>query len=214
MLSFIFIFLFELVALCNNFAFLFFYAFANMPVLLNCRMFGILDWLKETSVQDRAYCTLTQYSTLESRRKPLVLKELRYLWGGNWCHLPYYDETNTVLLDDSPYKALRNPVSANLNSIVPQLSIGTFDTILILLFFGWSVSQPYTAIFPEPYTYRHRRDRALGKMPLTYEEVAFLITWPMIVCIHLFYSRFIFDWFKKQFAAIHLQCSLLFRSRF
>lgn len=68
-------------------------------------------------MQDRSHCTATEYKTLENKDKPLVLKELRYLWWDNkGVSLPwdkgYYNETNTVLVDDSPYKALRNPVSS------------------------------------------------------------------------------------------------------
>ena len=51
--------------------------------------------------------------------KPIFLKELKYVWE----MFPWYDETNTVLIDDSPYKVARNP---------PQTSIHpeplTFDT--------------------------------------------------------------------------------------
>jgi hypothetical protein len=51
--------------------------------------------------------------------KPIFLKELKYVWE----MFPWYDETNTVLIDDSPYKVARNP---------PQTSIHpeplTFET--------------------------------------------------------------------------------------
>lgn len=62
---------------------------------------------------DQAHCTETGYKTIENRDKPLVLKELKKLWEKQDTGLPwekgFYNETNTVLLDDSPYKALRNP---------------------------------------------------------------------------------------------------------
>ncbi|MCL7037224.1 hypothetical protein MKW94_026640 [Papaver nudicaule] len=62
---------------------------------------------------DQYHCTDTGYSTLENRQKPLVLKELKKLWNKHDRNLPWekgtYNESNTVLLDDSPYKALRNP---------------------------------------------------------------------------------------------------------
>ena len=45
----------------------------------------------------------------------MLLKELRKLWDKHEPNLPWekgdYDESNTLLLDDSPYKALLNPVS-------------------------------------------------------------------------------------------------------
>lgn len=58
---------------------------------------------------------MTGFKTIENRSKPLVLKELKKLWEKLEPGLPWemgdYDQTNTLLLDDSPYKALRNPVS-------------------------------------------------------------------------------------------------------
>ncbi|XP_074277738.1 uncharacterized protein LOC141601360 [Silene latifolia] len=62
---------------------------------------------------DGSRCTNTGFKTLEDKHKPLVLKELKNLWESKANHLPsqrrFYDESNTILLDDSPYKALRNP---------------------------------------------------------------------------------------------------------
>lgn len=37
--------------------------------------------------------------------KPIFLKELKYVWE----MFPWYDETNTLLIDDSPYKVVNNP---------------------------------------------------------------------------------------------------------
>ncbi|KAI3929865.1 hypothetical protein MKW98_004019 [Papaver atlanticum] len=83
---------------------------------------------------DQYHCTDTGYSTLENRRKPLVLKELKKLWNKHDRSLPWekgaYNESNTILLDDSPYKALRNP--------------------------------PHTAIFPPPYRFEDAGDKSLG----------------------------------------------------
>ncbi|XP_062116739.1 uncharacterized protein LOC133830710 isoform X2 [Humulus lupulus] len=62
---------------------------------------------------DQSHCSATGTNTLENNNKPLVFKELRKLWEKLEPNLPWeigeYDETNTLLLDDSPYKALRNP---------------------------------------------------------------------------------------------------------
>ena len=59
-------------------------------------------------------CTFTGHKTLENMHKPLVLKELRKLWNKEDPDLPWedgdYSASNTLLVDDSPYKALRNPV--------------------------------------------------------------------------------------------------------
>lgn len=62
---------------------------------------------------DLSQCTATGFRTLENRHKTLVFKELRRLWEKHDPDLPWekgeYNELNTLLLDDSPYKALLNP---------------------------------------------------------------------------------------------------------
>ncbi|KAM6572983.1 hypothetical protein CsatA_017063 [Cannabis sativa] len=62
---------------------------------------------------DLSRCTATEFRTLENRHKTLVFKELRRIWEKHDPDLPWekgeYNETNTLLLDDSPYKALLNP---------------------------------------------------------------------------------------------------------
>jgi hypothetical protein len=64
--------------------------------------------------QDLSHCTATKFKTLEDKHKPIVFKELRKIWEKHDPTLPwekgYYNESNTLLLDDSPYKALLNPV--------------------------------------------------------------------------------------------------------
>ncbi|XP_057443175.1 uncharacterized protein LOC130734676 isoform X2 [Lotus japonicus] len=59
------------------------------------------------------HCTWTKFTTVEDIHKPLVLKELRKLWEKRDSSLPWekgeFNESNTLLLDDSPYKALVNP---------------------------------------------------------------------------------------------------------
>ncbi|XP_022740904.1 uncharacterized FCP1 homology domain-containing protein C1271.03c-like isoform X1 [Durio zibethinus] len=62
---------------------------------------------------DSSYCTTTQFNTPGHRYKPLVFKDLRKIWEKHDPDLPwekgYYNESNTLLIDDSPYKALLNP---------------------------------------------------------------------------------------------------------
>ncbi|XP_031394385.1 uncharacterized protein LOC116205846 isoform X2 [Punica granatum] len=62
---------------------------------------------------DLSHCTPTRFNTLENRHKALVFKEVRRIWEKYDPNLPwergYYNESNTLLLDDSPYKALLNP---------------------------------------------------------------------------------------------------------
>ncbi|WCJ35828.1 Haloacid dehalogenase-like hydrolase (HAD) superfamily protein [Euphorbia peplus] len=64
---------------------------------------------------DQSHCTDTGFTTVENSSKPLVLKELKKLWDKLEPGLPWnkgdYNESNTLLLDDSPYKALRNPAN-------------------------------------------------------------------------------------------------------
>lgn len=84
-------------------------------------------------MQTRKQCTVTKFKTIEDKKKPLVLKELRRLWEKKpFRELPLekgeYDKSNTLLLDDSPYKALRNPVSFYYFS-----SIWLLDWVLRLL---------------------------------------------------------------------------------
>ncbi|KAL6526336.1 hypothetical protein OROMI_029976 [Orobanche minor] len=63
---------------------------------------------------DMSHSTQTGFKTLENYHKPLVCKELRKIWESDDPNLPwkkgYYNESNTLLLDDSPYKALLNPL--------------------------------------------------------------------------------------------------------
>ncbi|XP_057443217.1 uncharacterized protein LOC130734792 isoform X4 [Lotus japonicus] len=59
------------------------------------------------------HCTRTKFKTVEDVQKPIFLKELRLLWEKRNPRLPWnkgeFNESNTLLLDDSPYKALLNP---------------------------------------------------------------------------------------------------------
>ncbi|CAI9758703.1 unnamed protein product [Fraxinus pennsylvanica] len=63
---------------------------------------------------DMSHSTQTRFNTLENKHKPLVMKELKKIWEKYDPRLPwekgYYNESNTLLLDDSPYKALLNPL--------------------------------------------------------------------------------------------------------
>ncbi|XP_058736471.1 uncharacterized protein LOC131608905 isoform X2 [Vicia villosa] len=65
-------------------------------------------------------CTNTNIKTLGDKRKPIVFKDLSRVWDKYDPNLPwekgYYNESNTLLLDDSPYKGLLNPPY---NSIYP-----------------------------------------------------------------------------------------------
>lgn len=65
---------------------------------------------------DKSYCTETGFMTPENKCKQLVCKELKKVWrnefiinGEPWLLNGYYNESNTLLVDDSPYKSLLNP---------------------------------------------------------------------------------------------------------
>ncbi|KAJ6371439.1 hypothetical protein OIU77_001866 [Salix suchowensis] len=70
---------------------------------------------------DQSHCTDTGFTTVENTSRPLFLKELKKIWEylESTLHLNKgeYDESNTLLLDDSPYKALCNPAHT---AIFPQ----------------------------------------------------------------------------------------------
>ncbi|CAK7323224.1 unnamed protein product [Dovyalis caffra] len=60
---------------------------------------------------DQSHCTNTGFTTVENRSKPLFLKELKKIWEYlDSINKGEYDESNTLLLDDSPYKAICNPM--------------------------------------------------------------------------------------------------------
>ncbi|KAL7190612.1 hypothetical protein ACSBR2_022819 [Camellia fascicularis] len=81
---------------------------------------GVVDYLlgdmkcKLLFCWDISHCTGTGFRTIENKHKEVVFKELRKLWEKQDINLPwekgYYNESNTLLLDDSPYKALLNPM--------------------------------------------------------------------------------------------------------
>ncbi|KAL8151658.1 hypothetical protein V2J09_021466 [Rumex salicifolius] len=64
---------------------------------------------------DQSHCTKTGFMTIENKDKPIFLKELQKWWNKSNPKCPsdrekaVYNESNTLLIDDSPCKALRNP---------------------------------------------------------------------------------------------------------
>ncbi|KAJ1404686.1 HAD-like superfamily [Sesbania bispinosa] len=78
---------------------------------------------------DRSRCTLTNVKSPDSSRSnKIVFKELKKHWDNVHSDLPwekgYYNESNTLLLDDSPYKGLCNPPHT---SVFPQTFTYTDD---------------------------------------------------------------------------------------
>lgn len=109
----------SLIYLCNV-EYYFYHAMASTCSLIGlfCGNYLNIDLLSSRSTftwQDLSYCTETSFKTLENKHKPLVFKDLRKIWEKHNPNLPwekgYYNESNTLLLDDSPYKALLNPVN-------------------------------------------------------------------------------------------------------
>ncbi|KAG0621609.1 hypothetical protein M758_3G034500 [Ceratodon purpureus] len=53
------------------------------------------------------HCTTTAVKHPDNEKKPIFLKELSKLWAE--VNPGRFDQSNTLLIDDSPYKALKNP---------------------------------------------------------------------------------------------------------
>ncbi|GER46004.1 haloacid dehalogenase-like hydrolase superfamily protein [Striga asiatica] len=70
---------------------------------------------------DQSHCTDTGFTTVEKRNRPLLLKKLKKLWDKCEPDLPWergvYNESNTLLLDDTPSKSLTNP---RYNAVFPH----------------------------------------------------------------------------------------------
>ncbi|KAH7660653.1 Protein-serine/threonine phosphatase protein [Dioscorea alata] len=83
----------------------------NVDIVVECLMRNTKD--KLLFCWDQSKCTTTGLGTIGNVHKPLVLKELKKLWDKEEPELPWelgeYTPSNTLLIDDSPYKALLNP---------------------------------------------------------------------------------------------------------
>ncbi|KAM6592975.1 hypothetical protein CsatA_000678 [Cannabis sativa] len=58
---------------------------------------------------DQNQCTDSGFRTLENKEKPLFLKDLKKLWQNKYLSKGVFSSSNTLLIDDKPYKALLNP---------------------------------------------------------------------------------------------------------
>ncbi|KAH7854277.1 hypothetical protein Vadar_012023 [Vaccinium darrowii] len=70
-------------------------------------------------LDDQEKCTDSGFKSLENKHKPIFLKKLKKLWEDPtlpWC-CGTYSSSNTLLMDDEPYKALLNPPNT---AIFPQ----------------------------------------------------------------------------------------------
>ncbi|XP_078179408.1 ATP-dependent RNA helicase dbp2-like isoform X2 [Carex rostrata] len=63
---------------------------------------------------DQSKCTIPNLKSKENQDKPVFFKELQKLWDNQEPGLPWkrgrFTKANTLLVDDSPYKALLNPL--------------------------------------------------------------------------------------------------------
>ncbi|KDP43111.1 hypothetical protein JCGZ_27060 [Jatropha curcas] len=55
---------------------------------------------------DQKYCTDSGFKTSNDRHKPIFFKEMENLWDK---YSGKYSSSNTLLIDDEPYKSLLNP---------------------------------------------------------------------------------------------------------
>ncbi|KAM0937500.1 putative FCP1 domain, HAD superfamily protein [Dioscorea sansibarensis] len=86
---------------------------------VRCNVDSVVDFVMGDFKQkllfcwDLSKCTATGFRTIENVHKPLVLKDLKKLWNKEEPDLRWeigeYTSSNTLLIDDSPYKALCNP---------------------------------------------------------------------------------------------------------
>ncbi|XP_065855062.1 uncharacterized FCP1 homology domain-containing protein C1271.03c-like [Euphorbia lathyris] len=56
-------------------------------------------------IWDQSHCRTSEFSTLENKNKPMFLKELAKIW----LNYSDYSSSNTLLIDNDPYKAILNP---------------------------------------------------------------------------------------------------------
>ncbi|XP_030949306.1 uncharacterized protein LOC115973202 isoform X1 [Quercus lobata] len=84
----------------------------------------IFDWFIKNLIfnWDQSHCTESGFDTLDCPSKPLFLKDLRKVWE----KYEAYNAANTLLLDDSPYKALLNPPNT---AVFPETFCGDYNDI-------------------------------------------------------------------------------------
>lgn len=86
--------------------------------MMECNVNKVLDYICSSStsttmkhrfafVMHQRDCTNTKFSNPEKREQPLFLKDLRNVWAR--FRPGEFNEKNTLLIDDTPYKALHNP---------------------------------------------------------------------------------------------------------
>jgi hypothetical protein len=78
-------------------------------------------------VFDQSHCTRAGW--MKDLNKPRFLKELRKIWNSpDMCGI--YNSDNTLLIDDSPYKAIRNPPDTALHLVKWCAALDRYNTDL------------------------------------------------------------------------------------
>ncbi|KAJ4832894.1 hypothetical protein Tsubulata_026354 [Turnera subulata] len=78
---------------------------------------------------DQEECTDSGFKTLENRNKPIFLKELKKLFSSNRLK-GKYSSSNTLLIDNDPYKALLNPPHTAIFPSEYKLENANYDSAL------------------------------------------------------------------------------------
>ncbi|KAM7264150.1 hypothetical protein ACFE04_001833 [Oxalis oulophora] len=78
---------------------------------LDSALDGIMPGLRRKLLfaWDQEQCTDSGFKSLEKKTKPIFLKQLRDVWKMKF-QVGQFSESNTLLIDNDPYKALLNPV--------------------------------------------------------------------------------------------------------
>ncbi|XP_062118157.1 uncharacterized protein LOC133831764 isoform X2 [Humulus lupulus] len=112
---------------------------------LDCIMEGLKG--KLLFAWDQNECTRSGFCTLEKKDKPLFLKDLNKLWQNKYLCKGTFSSSNTLLIDDKPYKALLNPSNTSL-FIEHEYKVDDVDDMTLVSFvFTWMNWQKQLMIF-------------------------------------------------------------------
>ena len=95
-----------------------------------------------------------------------MFKELKSVWADYRS----YNSSNTILVDDSPYKSFINSVSIPCKTCFWHLCFYSSSDEAVT-FFHSSFMQPYNAIFPSSYTSPNAADNYLGQLDFRFNNV-------------------------------------------
>ncbi|XP_050229740.1 uncharacterized protein LOC126678872 [Mercurialis annua] len=78
---------------------------------------------------DQEECTDSGLKSLENNEKPLFFKELRKLWESKSPSLGQFSSSNTLMIDDKPYKCLLNPPNTGIFIDEYKAGLGNDDVL-------------------------------------------------------------------------------------